>query len=602
MPAMIEVRFVDLSKLGVSPPTEAVRMVLAQPYLPKDAFTPNEPYRLTEAAKDKQIRVIGRALDVASNGIGSTARTDFTVFPEYSIPGLEGVEVVEGRLNETEWPNGTVVIGGLDGLTKLEYGNILEGANTEHDQELNGVAMVGDDQWVNCAITWVKDADGCVNRWVQPKICPAWPEASSENQRLFKGKSIFMFRGQRPNGEPYIFGTMICFDWIAQTTPKPYERILEETHNEARGAQLPLTWVFVIQRNEKPSHFEFLNSVVGFFRATKFPNATRVSASIVFANTAGLGKPGYCEEYGSTSVVYGPSPSFMTSGARPTISHEGYRYRDQNERILKSAQFTDVYFRERGACIHAFDQVNPSSLQGGAASRAYAVDNGEVHAADDEEYLLANGTGVPAVVKWANDVLDQTSQDLPDHDPELTDDLRDASDAVVEALRRTAAEDMAAVVNLATPQSQDNPEEWGDQEAAGLRHVLKTLRIVGAGGDLQSVGTGLAHGVVPVGGAEVEVAAIQGESHESCLEHLGRVPRRQRSPVLLVSRDRENGPWNPRRGRFLNSRRGDGERGTRFTEPVSPTYHVGYYELLGLLSEASDLGEIKRGIETSAAA
>lgn len=599
---MIEVKFVDLSKLGVSPPTESVRMVLAQPYLPNGVFTSNEPYRVTGAARDKLVRVVERTLDVACRRIGSTAKTDFTVFPEYSIPGLDGVEVVEDRLRATEWPNGTVVIGGLDGITKSEYGKILEADGTEHDQELNGVARVGDDQWVNCAITWVKDADGGLSRWVQPKICPAWPEASSENKSLFKGGSVFLFRGQRPNGEPYIFGTMICFDWIAQTTPRPYERILEETHKAAGGAQLPLTWMFVIQRNEKPSHYEFLNNVVGFFRAKEFPNATRINASVVFVNTAGLGEPGYCEEYGSTSLVFGPSASFMTLGPRPTLSHEGHRYRDQNEEILKSAQCTDVYFRERGACIHAFDQINPSSLQGGAASRAYAVDNGEVHAADDQEYLLARGAGVPTVVKWANDVLDQTTRDLPDHSSGLTKDLTDAHNAVVGALRSTTSMDMAAVVRLATPPSRDNPEEWGSEEAAGLRHVLKTLRIVGAGGKLRSVGTDMAHGVVSLGGVKVEVAAIQDESHESCVEHLRRGSRRQRGQILLVSRDRENGPWNPKRGRFLNTRSRSGERGPRFTDPVSPTYHVGYYELLGLLSEASDLDEIEREIEASVAA
>ena len=490
----------------------------------------------------------------------------------------------------------------MDGITKSEYGKILEADRTEHDEELNGVAMVSDDQWVNCAITWVKDADGGLTRWVQPKICPAWPEASSENQSLFKGRSVFLFRGQRPNGEPYIFGTMICFDWIAQSPPKPYERILAETHNAAKQAQLPLTWMFVIQRNEKPSHYEFLNTVVEFFRAKDFPNATRVNASIVFVNTAGLGEPGYCEEFGSTSLVFGPGTSFMTSGARPTLSHEGYRYRDQNEEILKSAQCTDVYFRERGACIHAFDQINPSSLQGGAASRAYAVDNGEVHAADDGEHLLARGAGVPAVVKWANDVLDQTSQDLPYHSSGLTSDLRDAHDAVVGALRSTAPTDMAAVVRLATPPSRDNPEEWGDEEAAGLRHVLKTLRIVGAGGKLQSVATGMVHGVMSLGGVKVDVAAIQDESHEGCVEHLGRGVRRQRSQIFLVSRDGENMPWNPRRGRFLSPRGRAGERGPRITEPVSPTYHLGYQDLLALVSEASDLDEIERGIEASAGA
>ena len=399
---MIQVKFVDLSTCGFSPPSERVRMVLAQPYLPTEGFSSSEPYKLTGTEKARQLRVVERTLEVArdGSGIGTQEITHFTILPEYSIPGLEGVEVVENRLKSKDWPNGTVVIGGLDGMTKPEYGRVVEARATEHDREQNGLAMVADDQWVNCAVTWVKDAEGGLSRWVQPKIRPAWPEASGESQGMFRGRSIYLFRGHRSDGEPFIFGTMICFDWIAQTPPMPYKRILEETHTTAKDAQLPLTWMFVIQHNEKPSHFDCLNNVVGFFRERQYPNATRANSSIVFVNTAGLGRPGYCCKYGATSLVFGPSTSYMTSGARPTLSHEGHRYRDQNPEILKSAQCTDVYFRERGECIHVFDQINPTSVQGGAVGRSYAVDNAEVHAAGDEEYLLAPGAGVPAVVKW----------------------------------------------------------------------------------------------------------------------------------------------------------------------------------------------------------
>ena len=608
---MIEIRFIDLSKRGITPPAASVHIVLAQPYLAKGGFTPNEPYKLTGTAKLRQVGVVERTLDVASKGTGAGSKlpTQFTVFPEYCIPGLEGVEVVERRLQSDDWANGTVVIGGVDGLTKPEYEEVLKGGSTHHDQLLNGIAMVADDEWVNCAITWVKHGDGNLSRWVQPKISPAWAEASGECQRMFRGGSVYLFRGQRSNGEQFIFGTMICFDWIAATTPRLYERILEETHKKAKGAQLPLTWLFVIEHNEKPSHFDVLNNVVGFFRDRTHPNATRASTSIVFVNTAGSERPGYCGAYGSTSLILGPSTSFMTQPARPTVSHEGYRYREQNWEILKSAQCRDVYFRERGECIHTFDQTNPSMVQHGAAGRSYAVDNAEVHAAGDDEYLLAPGTGVPAVVKWANDLLDQTSKELPHHRCGVTKDLREVHDFVVEALRKAASNEMAEVVKLATPparademQSPVNPEDWGDEEARGLRHVLKTLGIVGAGGKLVSVGKEMTHGVVCFAGGRVDVAAIQGVSHQACIEHLGRRLKRQRSQLLLVSKDVENTPWSPKHGSFLKAKSGGSDGAPRFTDPVSPTYHLGYQDLLGMLGAARDLDEIERGIKANAGA
>ena len=577
-------------------------MVLAQPHLPASGFTSTEPYRLTEEATPRQLRVLERTMDIASASGDPETVTHFTILPEYCIPGLEGVEVIEKRLRSNDWPNGTVLIGGLDGITKSEYELLLESDSTHHDQELNGADRVADDQWLNCAITWVKGGDGQLSRWVQPKLWPAWPEAIGENQRMFKGRSIFLFRGQRTNGEPFIFGTVVCFDWIAPTTPRPYERILEETHRAAMGAQLPLTWLFVIQHNDKPSHYDFLNNVVAFFRETSYPNATRANTSVVFANTAGLERPGHCAAYGSTSLVLGPNSPFMTSGARPTLSHEGYRYREQNEEILKSAQCTDVFFRERGECIHTFDQINPSSVQPGAAGRTYAVDNGEVHAAVDQEYLLAPGAGVPVAVKWANDVLDQTGLQLPNHSSGLTKALEEAHDTVVGKLRQIESTEMTDVVRLATPSSRDNLEAWGGEETAGLRHVLKTLRILGAGGKLVSVGMDMVHGVVSFGGTCIDVVAIQDGSHEACIKHFGsRHLKRQRGHLLLVSRDTENTPWNPKYGNFLRVGRGDGEAERRITDPGGPTYHVGYQDVLGFLSGANDLDEIERRIQASAA-
>ena len=598
---MIEVRFVNLSEWGISPPADSVRMVIAQPHLPTAVFTPSEPYKLTEDARPRQLEILKRTIDLASGSGDTDGTTNFTILPEYCIPGLEGVGLIEERLGSEDWAKGTVLIGGLDGITKEEYEALLTPDSSHHDQETNSVSRVADDQWLNCSITWVKSSEGQVLRWVQPKLWPAWPEASSQNRTMFKGRSIYLFRGQRTNGEAFVFGTLVCFDWIARMNPSPIERILEETHSAANGAQLPLTWLFVIQRNEKPSHYDFLSNVVEFFRPKSHPNATRTNTCIVFANTAGLAQPGYCAEYGSTSLILGPHRSFMTEGARPTLSHEGFRYREQNSEILKSAQCTDVFFRERGECIHVLDQINPSAVQAGAAGRAYAVDNGEVHAAVGAEHVLAPGTGVPVAIKWANDVLDQTNHQLPDHASALTTALEQAHDAVVCKLRRIDSIDMTYVVRLATPSSRRNLEAWDADETAGLRHVMRTLSILGAGDKLESVGLDMVHGVISFAGAFVDVVAVQGGSHEACIEHLESChSRRQRSHLLLVSRDTENTHWDPRHGSFLRVGQGSPEAERRITDAARPTYHIGYQDVLRFLSQANDLNDIERRIQASA--
>ena len=597
---MIQVRFVNLSELGIRPPANSVRMVIVQPHLPTAVFTSDEPYKLTEHARPRQLEILKRTIEIASGSGDTNGTTNFTILPEYCIPGLEGVEFIEERLGSEDWANGTVLIGGLDGITKEEYEALLIPDSSHHDEEINSVSRVADDQWLNCSITWVKSSDGQVLRWIQPKLCPAWPEASSQNRRMFKGKSIYLFRGQRTNGEAFVFGTLVCFDWIARN-PSPIERILEATDRVANDAQLPLTWLFVIQHNKKPSHYDFLSNVVEFFRPTSHPNATRTNTCIVFANTAGLAQPGYCAEYGSTSLILGPHTSFMTEGARPTLSHEGFRYREQNSEILRSAQCRDIFFRERGECIHVLDQINPSTIQAGAPGRAYAVDNGEVHATVGAGHVLAPGAGVPLSIKWANDVLDQTNQQLPDHAPALTRALERARATVIHKLRRIDSRHMTYVVRLATPSSQCNLEAWGADESAGLRHVVRTLGILGAGDKLESVGLDMVHGVVSFAGAFIDVVAVQGVSHQSCIEHLENChSKRQRSHLLLVSRDTENTHWDPRHGSFLKVGRGSPEAERKITDAARPTYHAGYQDVLHFLSQANGLSDIERGIRASA--
>ena len=574
-------------------------MVIAQPHLPKSSFTPSEPYSLTEHASTRQLDIVARTLDIACPSQDAPA-THFTILPEYCIPGLTGVRRIEQRLRASSWAKGTVVIGGLDGVSKGEYGQLLDAEHTYHDAQ-NGVDRLSDDQWVNCSITWVKSENGQVTRWVQPKLWPAWPEASGENQRMFRGGSIYLFRGQRTHGESFIFGTLICFDWIAPTDPSPYKRILAAIHAEAKKAQLPLTWLFVIQHNDRPSHSHFLSNVVSFFRDRAYPNATRSHSCLIFANTAGLPQPGHCTEYGSTSAILSPATPFMTSGASPTLSHQGCRYREENPSLLESTQCTDLFFRERGECIHVFDQINPSWMLPGASGRNYAVENAEVHAASDAVHILAPGRLVPAAVKWANDALDQTRTELPPHAPALGEMLKVAHNAVSDRLRRTCSAALAEIVHLSTPTADGNIDAWNSVESLGLEHVLYTLRVLGAGNKLKSVGHAMVHGVVEFHGGLVDVVAIRGDSHRDCVKHFeDRYRGRQRRRLLLVSRDRENTVCDRRDGSFLRVPADDGEAGPKITDGASPTYHVGYQNVLSFLREADQLDEIERRIEASA--
>ena len=592
---MIEqIKVVDLSELGVRLPKEHVRMVVAQPYLADGVLTPREPYRVVVEAKERLLERLNRTIDVASK-----ERAHFTVVPEYSVPGVNGIAVIEKRVASDAWPTGSILIAGIDGLDRDEYASVIETCDTCVD-DVNGKDRVKPDQWVNCCITWVKSKDGKLFRWVQPKLWPAWPEQTTQHQQMFKGRSMFLFRGRRTNEEVFTFGTMICFDWIATTDPTPMQQFLAEAQRSAEGSQIPITWIFIIQHNEKPSHYEFLNRAVTFFREKSYPNATRTDTCLIFANTAGRDAPGSCQKYGTSGLILAPRTPFEVNGGLPTFAYDGRLLRDENEGILFGARCGDVVFRERGECIHAFDQINPSWVQLGAAGRRHAAENGVVHALDGRDHILAPGSAVAAVVKWINDQLDAMDTMFPEHSAALEDDLVSARSEVVAALRRGGSTDLDEVMHLSTPEPSSNPDEWSEAEGAGLSHVVHSLQIAAIGAKLVSVGEDKVHGVIGCKGQCFDVMAVTGESHRACLEHVeSNYGRRQRRHLLLVSRDKDNTPWDRREDSILRRKISDIGEERRFTDGRNPSYHVGYQDLIGILRAANSPQEVAEKLYVS---
>ena len=569
-------------------------MVVAQPCLADGVLTPREPYRVASEAKDRQLELVKTTIDVAKK-----ERADFTVIPEYSVPGLDGVGVIEEHLRSEAWPTGAILIGGVDGLNKDEYASVAEAHHTYVD-DANGKESVEDDQWVNCCITWVKSSNGKLSRWVQPKLWPAWPEQSTQHQRMFKGKSMFLFRGRRTNGEVFTFGTMICFDWIAPMNPTPAQQFLKEAHRVASDSQIPITWLFVIQHNEKPSHFEFLNRVVEFFRDQSYPNATRTDTCLIFANTAGREDPGSCRTHGTSGLILAPRAPFQTTGGLPTFAHDGSRYRGNNGGILAGVRCSDMVLRERGECIHAFDQINPRWVQLGAAGKSYAAENAVVHAARGGEHVLTPGTGVEAAVKWVNDQLDEMATTFPVHDAALVMDLTSIRSTIVAALRHCDSKSLDEVVRLATPDSPEDPDEWSELQGNGFSHVVHSLPIAAMGANLVSTGVDKVHSVVCWKGRCFDVMAVRGQTHQTCLDHvIARYGRRQRRHLLLISRDTDNTLLDRRGSSILRTRDSTSGVERRYTDGRYPSYHVGYQNLIGILGSAKAASDVAEQLYVS---
>ena len=594
---MVHVEFVNLSDRGIRFPHERVGMVVAQPYLPDDSFTREEPYQFVPEATQPQLAVLDETLAVARLSPHGVLKTHFTIIPEYGIPGLDGVSVVEDNLRSEDWPGGSVLVGGTDGLNRDQYAELLQGESTHVDVDRNGLDQIGRNEWVNCQITWVKFADGTLERWIQPKLSPAWDEQNTFHQRMFRGRSIYMFKGQFENDAHFLFGTLVCFDWVARIEDRhPFQWILADIHQKAGDAQLPLTWLFVIQRNKKPSHYTFLNSINLFFRQTEFPNADRHNTCLLFANSAGKDVPGRADEFGTSSIVLSPQALFKDPRGVPTFS-SGPEFRNGSD-VVRAGACKDVVFREWGACIHSFAQINPGSVVAGAAGPTFAVDNAAVFPISGVPEARAPRDPVSAAIKWLNDALDDVRSCGRQYNPALSAAIDESQARTVEALRLLSSQDATHAVKLSAQESTtDNPDDWTDKEMDGLQHVVHTLAIVGVTPAPGTTGVDLAHAAIVLGGQQVDVVAIRGTSHEKCIDHLKSMwVGNQRRQLLLVSRDTDNFPWRRRFTSILEPVApwpGD-ER--KFTDPAGGSLHIGYQNLLSILQDAINVDDIAGGI------
>lgn len=598
---MIHIETVDLSTRGVTLPSDRVAMVIAQPYL---SLTAAEPYQCTAQAKPQQLAVITDTMQVALAVRHGAPKTHFTIFPEYSIPGLDGIALVETSIRAADWPTGTIVIGGTDAISKPDFVTLAGAPGTHLDTTHNGLNRIAQNEWINCGITWVKRGDGTVERWLQPKLFPAWPEQDVHYQDMFRGNSVFMFKGPLENGTQYRFCSLVCFDWIATVdNQKVWRWVLEDLHQQAFQAQaeLSLSWFFVIQYNPKPSHDTFLTEVSGFFDQTTLPNVRRDRACLVFANTAGKSVPGRADLYGDTSLIFSRHTLFAEPECRPTFSNGGQRFRSST---LLSV-YRDVLFRERGSCIHSFLQVNPNSLNAGAAGRTIAVENAFVFPLAGATDPRVPSAVVPACTKWLNDELD----DLPSltvryPNVPLSAQVDSAHEQNIAELRALSPQATTNAVTLAvaTESEPKHADDWDRAETEALEHVVHTLDIIRVGFTTSTIGADPAHAIVVMNNQMVDLVVVRGTSHEYCVEHSKYcVPRPQRQ-VLLVSRDRDNTAWRQRFGSFLQPNTPQLGQDRNITDPASGALHLGYQELLEIFRKSATVAAVQGGINAALAA
>jgi hypothetical protein len=514
------------------------------------------------------------------------------VFPEYTIPGLEGIAKIDAAMAAGDWPSGTVVVGGIEGMTPAQFRAFVAMPGVELDTEANGLGRLQGHHWVNCCVTWVKVPSGEVRRWVQPKISPAWTEKNVSHNSMYCGGSVFVFKGRFVNGRPFRFHSLLCFDWIGTVGDKRvWEWVLSHTNTAASAvdAVLPLTWVFVVQCNDEPCHASFMGQVQPFFNPNTYTSVERRGTCLVMANVAGNDRPGRVQQYGRSAVIHGPM-QFAKGTCMGTYSHGGERYRPGNP----LENLSDSIFRESGACIHSFFQVDATHAPQGVAGRTTALRNATVHPFPGLDCPRANGGLVPAATKWLHDVLDE-DRSLATMHPTYPLAVASVapSAATTDALRTLESKAAEHSVRVACVEPNATPDGWDAKESSAVVHMQQTLSLLRLSGHDCQIHGQLAHATIQ-GDKPFDLVAVRGQTHSEADKHVEAASVRSRLPLVIVSRDEYNTVWGRDEMTILDTSGPTDE--VDITDPRSATRRIGYQTLLDAFRTAGTVAKLSEDL------
>jgi len=547
---------VEQITIDLTLPTNEVSVVAMQPYL---ELQPDEPFKLRENLVDDQLNAVRKTLALAQNSFNDRS-AHFTIFPEYSVPGLEGIEIIDQEISSANWSNGSVILAGIHGLTKTEFHEICGRLNATLSNENNPI-IVPDEKWINSCFMWVKENNGVVRRFIQLKIRPSWPESTVSCNDMFCGSTIYVFNCRFSHNVivPCRFTTFICFDWVAANNGSTVrDEMLRNLQNQL-GNEISLHWIFVIQHNNSPNHTTFLNSTVQYITdpENNYPLVRRNEAVVLHFNTAANDKPLKLSNTirgAFTACVIAPTNKLDCNDCRPSVCMQPNYFRGSN--ILKDAQCKDIVFREIGECIHHFKLRVPRFLVSGAANRTLPISDAEVHSVKDIDDPRLSGKSIPASLKWFNDSLDeinslaQTSLSscplfhaAEAQHKSVTSKMRLTEGKKIEKQINWAACFKEGGVEIRTKEQRKNPDLWDFHkqiETNAFKHFIHTLTNLAIVYDLEIVKANF-HGALVFDDKFIQVIAIKGENYSDCRFHYdNNVTKEGIDPVLVVFSDRNN--------------------------------------------------------------
>lgn len=605
---MIKVKEIQLD---ITLPDDGIGMVTMQPFV---ELCDNEPYRWQIDKKDKQIERIIRTLEIAMRPDHGCDKTHFTIFPEYSIPGLEGVKKIQEILESSSWKEGTIVIGGIDGLTKDEYLNLISEDITKIYEE-NESEIFREDQWVNCCVIWAKQTNGTVKRWIQPKLVPATQEELCPACHMFVGRSVYIFTPSisiQGSKLPFRFLCFICKDWIGNIGGSSVINHVLSQLSTQRGEssdRLDIYLCFILLRNPKPDYSLFLQSTAQYINENRYSRIRRSDGAVLFVNNAGKNSVGHCTKFGKSGFVFHPDCSF--------VSHK--RYCPPTYTLKKRDGLTnckEARFRENGSCIVSFKFIPPISaiVRRDPTTPMIPMNPAIVHSIDAIVETIggdprAPGQEVPASIKRVNDFLDEIKYLFEyKRDHPLDKEIKTTHQAACKEIRKGDDKFLRRYITMASceigkdenkwigigEKKKCNVDYWDENERENLKTVVHSISIMKVCIPLE-IKDSLAHGTIKAHDKVIDVIIVSGKTHEECFEYAkNKYPGSEQRFVIVITRDIHSSLWNKKFQSILKENvEKNFEKDPDITDPESRFYQCGYQNLVSDCFDSKKLEELK---------
>ncbi|MCK4390883.1 MAG: hypothetical protein KAV83_11690 [Desulfobacterales bacterium] len=206
--------------------------------------------------------------------VNTPSRPLFIVTPELSMP-ISCENLLDQIVNRINRP--TVIIAGLQFLEWEEYSNLIhnlpcmpESATWLTDGHANHI--------VNAAGIWIRDANGEVKRYIQPKLHPQDHEQAIP---VYQGQNVLVFRSVDQRTGPRLnFCVQICSDF---SNADFVQQLRHGIAAKCEGLCLDLT--FLIQCNPNQDSIQFKQAVQAYYEVPNGMTPTK-QGCLLFVNNA----------------------------------------------------------------------------------------------------------------------------------------------------------------------------------------------------------------------------------------------------------------------------------------------------------------------------